>query len=488
VPDAEAPFPPLPAQLANRYVLEERLADGGSAEVWRGMDTVLDRPVAVKVLHRHLLTDSATRERLIREAQAAASLSHPGIVAVYDVAIDDDGAALVLELVSGESAADRLRREGVLPPRQAARLGAEVAEALAHAHERGIVHRDVKASNVLLGPDGEARLSDFGIARLLDDVSSGLTDPGTVVGTLHYLAPEQLRGEPAGPASDIYAVGVLLAELISGEPPFPGDTALAVAEAQQTPPLAIEGAPPELSAIIRSALDPDPTGRPASAVALAEQLRRWLLEDADPQPRETGTADAPTEAAIPLPPIAVPPPPGGQVAAVPAPEAAPERADSDADHGDGRGPARTAALIGLGLIGAGLLVLAAMQNASPGPVAGPTPTLSDPPATPTPTPTATPVPTPVPPQTLGEALAAFDTLVNDLVASGEVDDEAAERLRDAAAEVAEAADGGNRGRINRAIRDLREAIDDVVKDGEIEDSAATSLREAANDIEAAAGR
>ena len=241
---APEPEPPrLPGSLAERYVLEQPLASGGSAEVWRGRDTLLERPVAVKVLHRHLLADPTTRARLIQEARAAASLSHPGIVAVYDVAIDEEAsAAVILELVEGESLADRLKREGALPPRAAVRIAAEVAEALAHAHERGVVHRDVKAANVLLGLDGEARLADFGIARLLEDEAQRLTDTGTIAGTLRYLAPEQLRGEPAGPPADVYAVGVLLTEMVSGQPPYQVSSPVALAEAQRTPPMMIEGA------------------------------------------------------------------------------------------------------------------------------------------------------------------------------------------------------------------------------------------------------
>src|SRR4029079_7482932 len=186
--------------LAERYVLEERLADGGSAEVWLARDPVLDRAVAVKVLHRHLLADPTMRARLEQEARAAAALSHPGIVTVHDVDVDDTSAAVVLEFVAGESLSDRIRRDGPLPPTEAARIAAEGAEALAHAQERGVIHRDVKPSNVLIEPDGRARLVDFGIAWVMEDPESRLTQTGTVAGTLRYLAPEQLRGEPAGPS------------------------------------------------------------------------------------------------------------------------------------------------------------------------------------------------------------------------------------------------------------------------------------------------
>jgi serine/threonine-protein kinase len=486
VPDHEARPPTLPALLADRYVLDERLADGGSAEVWRGQDEVLGRAVAVKVLHRHLLTDEATRERLIREAKAAASLSHPGIVAVYDVAADDDGAALVLELVEGESVAARLRREGILPPREAARIGAEVAEALAHAHERGVVHRDVKASNVLLESDGTARLADFGIARLLDDAQAGLTAEGTVVGTLHALAPEQLRGETAGPPADVYAVGVLVAEMVSGEPPFPGDTALAVAEAQQIPPMAIANAPPDLAAIIRAALEPDPADRPASAEELARQLRQWLIDDAEPQSRTAVANDAPTQPAVPLP-VPVPTAIREPVPAVPEPLPPPLEPASESREdrsGDGGRPAWLYALAAL--IVAGILLLAlGLANGSPRPIAeksSPTPTISQ-----APTPSATPAVTPAPPASLAEALTAFDAVIADGLASGQISEDAADRLREAAGKIGEEGEDENPGHLNRAVRDLRREISQLAGDGEISPDAAAELDAAAGDIEATLG-
>ena len=280
--------PPLPARLAERYVLEERLADGGSAEVWLAHDPVLDRAVAIKVLHRHLLSDPTMRARLEQEARAAAGLSHPGIVTVHDVDVDDTAAAVVLEFVDGESLADRLLRDGPLPPAEAARIAAELADALAHAHERGVVHRDVKPANVLIEPDGRARLVDFGIARVMEDAENRLTTTGTVAGTLRYLAPEQLRGETAGPAADVYGVGVVLAEMLTGHPPYEATSPLELAEAQRLPPPPIAGVPSDLAEIVQRCLDPDPERRPDSAATLAVELRDWLATSADPD-AETAT-------------------------------------------------------------------------------------------------------------------------------------------------------------------------------------------------------
>jgi len=180
--------------VMGRYRLVEPLGTGGSAEVWRGVDERLGRTVAVKLLHHHLLPDEAARARFKREAEAAAALSHPGIVAVFDAQALPAGAAIIFELVDGKPLSDRLAREGALPVPEAARIGAEVAEALHHAHERGVVHRDVKPGNILLDTEGRARLVDFGIARLLEAGSAHLTTAGMITGTLRYLAPEQLAG------------------------------------------------------------------------------------------------------------------------------------------------------------------------------------------------------------------------------------------------------------------------------------------------------
>jgi serine/threonine-protein kinase len=443
--------------------------------------------VAVKVLHRHLLADPTTRTRLIQEARAAASLSHPGIVAVYDVAIDEEAsAAVILELVEGESLAERLKREGALPPRAAVRIAAEVAEALAHAHERGVVHRDVKAANVLLGVDGEARLADFGIARLLADEAQRLTDTGTIAGTLRYLAPEQLRGEPAGPPADVYAVGVLLTEMLTGQPPYPVSSPVALAEAQRTPPMVIAGAPPSLSAIVRPTLDPDPERRPSSAAALAAELRAWLETDAAPGALDSAP-DEPTLPAIPLPGIPpVLPVPPAQVSPVPS---AP--ASSGPGARETRPPRRlfpgTAVVVAaLGTLVALLLLLAAV-TVPDAPGASPSPTAS---ATPSPSPSATASPTPAPaPRTLAEAIDAFKDLVDSGEEDGLIESDAADDLDELADDVAKAVEDGAQGEVNRAFRDLRRAIDRFEQDGGIGSAdMADSLREAVDEIDAAAAR
>jgi len=365
-------------------------------------------------------------------------------------------------------------------------LPAEVAEALAHAHERGVVHRDVKAANVLLGLDGEARLADFGIARLLEDEAQRLTDTGTIAGTLRYLAPEQLRGEPAGPPADVYAVGVLLTEMVSGQPPYQVSSPVALAEAQRTPPMMIEGAPPSLSAIMRPTLDPDPARRPSSAGALAAELRGWLETNAAPGAVDSAR-DEPTLPAIPLP--AAPSVP-------PVPPASPSSPIAAAHAGSGpaaRDPRpRRLALVPAVVIAAvgmfvALVLLLAAVTVRDGPGSSPSPTAS---ATPSPSPSATASPTPAPaPLTLSEAIDAFRDLVDSGEEEGEIESDAVRDLQDLADEIASALEDGTQGEVNRAFRELRRGIEAFEQDGGIGSAdMAARLQDAVDEIEAAAAR
>src|SRR5689334_1595013 len=204
---ASTPAVPVPgALLFGRYRLDERLGQGGMAEVWRAHDEQLGRAVAIKLLHRHLLPDDRSRERFAAEARAVAGLSHPGIVTVHDILVDDTTAAIVLELVDGEPLNEVIARARRIDEVAAAAITAQIAHALQAAHDRGLVHRDVKPANVLLAPDGRARLVDFGIARALDDRESSLTVPGTIMGTLRYMAPEQLNDGAADRATDVFGL------------------------------------------------------------------------------------------------------------------------------------------------------------------------------------------------------------------------------------------------------------------------------------------
>jgi eukaryotic-like serine/threonine-protein kinase len=282
--------------LGGRYRLRSLLAAGGMGAVWVADDAVLGRQVAVKLLSEALAGDGLAAERLRREARAAAGLEHPGIARVLDLGEDGGRPYLVMELLHGQSLAQRLARAGPLPPAEAARVVAAAAEALQVAHRAGIVHRDVKPGNVFLTGDGEVKLLDFGIASAANQAA--LTG-GDLIGTAAYLAPERMLGHDATPASDVYALGVLLYELLAGRPPFTADsaTALAMAHLHARPaPLrdAAPGVPPALAAACEQALAKDPAARPPSAAAFARLLR------------STPAGTPPTTA--PLPPAVVPAP------------------------------------------------------------------------------------------------------------------------------------------------------------------------------------
>jgi eukaryotic-like serine/threonine-protein kinase len=267
---------PEPQLVLDRYRLVERMAAGGSAEVWRAHDEQLDRAVAVKRLHPHLLPDEVSRQRLAAEARAAAALSHPGIVGIYDVDTSGEWPALVMELVDGESLAARLARDGPLPEREAAAIAADLADALYHAHKRGVIHRDLKPGNVLIDHAGRARLADFGIARSLAESAEQLTQTGSVMGTLRYMAPEQLTGGEIGPRTDLYGLGTVLHEALTGEPPYPAGSPVGLVEAQRAGPPMVPAVDLGLAAAVRACLAYDPSDRPVHAGALAVALRAWL--------------------------------------------------------------------------------------------------------------------------------------------------------------------------------------------------------------------
>jgi serine/threonine-protein kinase len=269
--------------VLGRYRLEHEIAAGGTARVWRAWDVQLDRPVAVKLLHPHLLQDEVARQRLVAEATAATALSHPGIGQVYDVSGDRDEPILVMELVSGEPLSVLLARDGALPPDEAVRLAAEVAEALYHAHQQGIVHRDVKPANVIVeAGSGRTRLIDFGIAHSLEREANALTEVGTSVGTPRYMAPEQLSGEPVGPRTDLWGLGATLFEMLAGKPPFDGPTPLAIARQQAAGPPPLPNEDRALSELVASCLAVEISDRPLHAGALAAALRGWIAGERVP--------------------------------------------------------------------------------------------------------------------------------------------------------------------------------------------------------------
>jgi len=265
--------------LGGRYRLGERIGTGGMADVRKGLDVRLGREVAVKVLRPDLARDPSFQARFRREAQAAASLSASSIVSVYDTGEDPDGVPyIVMEFVAGRTLRDVVHDEGRLLPQRALELTADICTALEVAHAAGIVHRDIKPANVMLSPSGQVKVMDFGIARAAAD-TSGATQTAAVIGTAAYLSPEQARGDHVDARSDLYSTGCLLFELVSGVPPFTGDSAVAVAyqhvrEAPE-PPSAIDGTlSPEVDAVVLKAMAKDPADRYQSAAEMREDLLR----------------------------------------------------------------------------------------------------------------------------------------------------------------------------------------------------------------------
>ncbi|GAB2456093.1 serine/threonine-protein kinase [Streptomyces incanus] len=296
--------------LAARYRLEELLGRGGMGEVWRARDEVLGRPVAVKLLLAGGIDPSAAA-RFRQEAQTTARLSHPNIVAIYDFGQADDRLYLVMEMVQGHSLADRLASAGALTPREVAAIGSQTASGLAAAHRQNVIHRDIKPANLLTAPDGTVKVVDFGIARLADDTAAGLTSAGMIVGTVSYLAPERALGTDAGPASDMYALGCVLYELLVGHPPFRADTptALLYQHVQELPaPPRSMGAelPPELEQLVLALLAKEPEARPD-----AEQVADWLSAP--------GRSSAAATAQLTPPPSSRPAAAVGRTAVLPTP-------------------------------------------------------------------------------------------------------------------------------------------------------------------------
>ncbi len=278
-------MPEVGRVLGGRYRLIELLGEGGMATIYRAHDNQLDRDVAVKLLRPQYGRDAGFIARFRHEAQSAASLNHPNVVNVFDYGTDEAGPFIVMELVDGENLAEILAERGFLPPIAAAGIAEQVAEALAAAHERGIVHRDIKPSNILLTRDGRAKVVDFGIARAL--VEAQLTLPGTTLGSVHYFSPEQARGEPVTAASDIYSMGLVLFEMVTGRRTWTGDTAGAVALARLGSPAPRPSSirpeiPPAIDSIVARALALDPEDRFASSAGMAAALGHYLTDPRAP--------------------------------------------------------------------------------------------------------------------------------------------------------------------------------------------------------------
>lgn len=281
--------------LGGRYRLEDRIGGGGMAWVWKAEDTLLHRPVAVKLLREEFAADEAFLGRFRQEAESAASLVHPNIVHVYDVGTERGLQYIVMELVEGETLKERIQRQGPLPIGRSLQVATSVARALQAAHRKGIVHRDIKPQNILLTTEGRVKVADFGIAR----AASGTTivHTNTVIGSAHYFAPEQARGGFTDEKSDLYSLGAVLYEMLAGQPPFEGATPVAVAlKHLQEQPVSLRKRRPEVpksvEAIVMRLLEKDPAKRYTGADALLADLHRALEEIGEPMTEEDPPAPA----------------------------------------------------------------------------------------------------------------------------------------------------------------------------------------------------
>ncbi|MEV4453796.1 protein kinase domain-containing protein [Streptomyces mirabilis] len=367
--------------LADRYQLDELLGRGAMGEVWRAADQVLGRPVAVKLLRADEATDI---ERFRLEAQTAARLNHPNVVGVYDFGSHHGRLYLVMELVDGWSLAQERSMRGALAPHEAAVIAAQVAAGLSAAHRQGVIHRDIKPANVMISTDRTVKITDFGIARFADDAASTLTATGKIIGTADYLAPERALGHPAQPASDVYSLGCVLYELLTGRPPFQGTTSIAVVQqhvdAAPLPPAQLRPEIPQpLSDYLLHLLAKDPPHRPS-----AEQAANWLHA-----PQQTpALAEPQSTAPMPAPVALAPAPP---------PPADPRAAHSH-PHGHRRlTPKAALGIAALVLFGSAAAIGASLNSGNDGPSAPTSPTttvtsvpVSEPPATAAPSTTAPP--------------------------------------------------------------------------------------------------
>lgn len=264
----------LQGVLDNRYEILERIGGGGMADVYKAHDKILDRVVAVKILHAQLAGDKEFLAKFQMEAQGAARLSHPNIVNIYDVGVEDGMHYIVMEYVDGETLKDKITREGHLSIPESLKIAKEIAEALSHAHKNNLVHCDVKPHNILVMQDGRVKVADFGIARAV--TSTTMTYNGNVVGSVHYFSPEQAKGTKITPKSDVYSLGVVLYEMLTGHLPFTGETTVSVAlKHLQDQPRSIRSIdaqiPAVVEAIVFKAMSKDPNDRP-DASGMAEDI------------------------------------------------------------------------------------------------------------------------------------------------------------------------------------------------------------------------
>jgi eukaryotic-like serine/threonine-protein kinase len=448
--------------LADRFVLGELLGRGGMAEVYLATDRVLERPVAVKVLGSWLAHDASFVERFRREALAAARISHPSLVAVYDAGSEEDLHFIVMEHVPGETLADALRREGPLPADRARAIAARVGEALAVAHNAGIVHRDVKPANVMLMAGGGVKLMDLGIARGIEGES--ITRASSILGTAGYVSPEQARGERVDHRSDIYSLGCVLYEMLTGRQPFEADNPVAVAykHVHETPvaPTSIDPSiPSTLEAATLRAMEKDPSARFPNVTDMMAAL----------------------DATAPVPAVdATRPLPGAGAGAAPPGTPLPRRAE--------RPPRRRrmvpllALIVVLALLGALAFALFGgnpptdgRANGSPSRSASPSSTDS-PSASPSPTQSVVPV------DSVDAAAEALRSVVADGVAEGRISSKAEEEILKKLDEALEKFAEGDTEKALEELDHLEEKVDELLEKEEIHQSQEQRIDSAIEDL------
>jgi serine/threonine protein kinase len=448
--------------LADRYAVGELLGRGGMAEVYLATDRVLDRPVAFKVLGGWLANDGTFVERFRREALAAARISHPNLVAVFDAGSEDGVHYIVMEHVPGETLADVLRKEGRLHPDRATKIAASVADALGVAHAARIVHRDVKPANVMLTPDGRTKLMDLGIARSIGGAS--ITHASSILGTAGYVSPEQARGDPVDHRSDIYSLGCVLYEMLTGRQPFEAQDPLAVAykhvHETPVPPTTLEPSiPPALEAVTLRAMAKEPAERFQSVADMGSALD------------DRTTPVAPVTATTPMSPVPTTPLPSART------DTLPRRADR---------VRRRRPLVPLLLVLAALALIGGLAFAlfggdrPPGlarPADSPSPSASS-------SPSSSPSTTPTPIDSVAGAVAALQAVVAQGVSDGTITDKAAEEIQKGLDGALHEFDGGDTEKALEKLGDLEGKVDELIDHDEIAHSEKQKLSKAIEDLAA----